>query len=289
MKNKIYILFLILSAGIFNACEDPIPNDYIEQILVESYLIVDQPIANIRIMRSLPVMDKFVYEDSMVKDADVKIISNGEVFQLEYTQKEGEYGYYYPDLNYKVKADTKYDLRITLANGDLITGSTTTPLGTRWLKPPKKEFYFPQDTNKLPFVDSLNISWEKVEGVDFYALMLKPLDTLEYGKYLNPPTEELNRRILKPWSDDDQFFETTTWVVFPSTEAPVVWAAFKWYGVHEIAIYVPDFNYLRWYIQSIGRPNIDPLLSSVEGASGVFGSVSAIRDTFFLRQNIPIK
>jgi len=66
-----------------------------------------------------------------------------------------------------------------------------------------------------------------------------------------------------------------------------VWSAFKWFGLHEVAVMAADWNLVRWYLQNVGVNAVNPLLGSVEGGIGVVGSAYAIRDTFFLLKNQP--
>jgi hypothetical protein len=49
-----------------------------------------------------------------------------------------------------------------------------------------------------------------------------------------------------------------------------------------------DFNYLRWVLQRLSASEYNELLGSVEGNGiGVFGSLHAVKDTFFLIKNQP--
>jgi hypothetical protein len=52
-------------------------------------------------------------------------------------------------------------------------------------------------------------------------------------------------------------------------------------------VYVPDWNFLRWFLQAQTKGEADPLLSSVDGAIGYFGSASSIKFDFFLLKNQP--
>jgi hypothetical protein len=285
-----YILILLTLFVFLLSCEDPVPTDYVEQTIVESYLVVDEPIRGLRIMRTLPLTDTFLIEEALIGNANVKIYEGENIFELQYAPLGSDFpGYFYPDHEYKVKSGTKYELEITLDDGSKITGETFTPPTTEFTQTVPDFIYFPQDTINLPANDSLRVEWENVEGFGVYGLSIKCIDTLDYGKYLEPPVpNELNRRILKPWSDDDDFYEISRWYPVANTSTPVVWSAFKYYGMHELAVYVPDFNFLRWFLQNATRGQADPLLNSLEGDGfGCFGSVSVIRDTSFLIKNQP--
>ena len=286
--NKIVISIIgIFCFMLINACEDVIPSDYIEQKFVEAYLIVDEPIRNIVLMNTQPVNKKFEYSSSLIRNAEVKIIGDGKEFVLS-IDTAGEQGYYYSDSTYLVKPNMQYKLEIRIPGYvDLISAETTTPARFKYIRTSDDILYYPKDTIKLPALDSFKLEWEKVPGISFFILNLKCLDTLEYGKYLVPQTDEKNRRIEKPWNEDWMFKETTNLGLIPNTKTPVVWMSFKWYGKHDVSIFAPDTNYLKWFIQNTIKNQYDPLLSNMKNAMGVFGSASAARDTFFLVKNQP--
>ncbi|GAB1373018.1 hypothetical protein MASR1M45_30820 [Candidatus Kapaibacterium sp.] len=170
-----------------------------------------------------------------------------------------------------------------MPNGKTITGSTVTPPTTEWSFLPKELLQYPVDTLKLPATDS--IGWKRVQGFEFYLVSVKNLDTANYGIYLNPPTEELNRRVFTPFGGERRFRETAVITPVANNKTSVVWNVFRWFGKHELAVYVPDWNYLRWYLQAQTKGEADPLLTSIEGGIGYFGSASILRYNFFLLKN----
>lgn len=289
--NTNRIKFIVLSLLIIflaYSCEDPAPFDYVPQNFVEAYLIVGKPFNNIKIMRSQSLVDSFNYKNSFITDAEVKIkfenqaldlIPNPDIFQ----------GYYYPDTNVVVKPNTKYNLEVRLKDGNIISGETVTPGIIKWKKQLPQLIYYPIDTLKLPANDTLKLSWEQVPGTIVYFIRVKCLDTLEYGKYLVPPTDEKNRRIVRPWErgTSAEYNEITRWGFIPNTETPVVWNSIKWYGLNEVSVLAPDYNFLRWFLQYQRKGQIDPLLTSVKGAIGIFGSYSEVRTTTFVVKNQP--
>ncbi len=287
--KKIATIFVaIFSIIIINACEDAIPSDYIEEKFVEAYLIVDEPIRNIVLMSTQPVNKKFDYANSLIRNAEVKIIGDGKEFILS-IDTAGEQGYYFSDTTYLVKPNTNYKLEISIpgyTDTDLITGETTTPSRFKYLKT-LDTLHYPKDTVKLPELDTFKLEWEKVPGINFFILNLKCIDTIEYGKYLTPKTEEKNRRIVRPWNEDWMFKEQSNSGFIPNTKTAVVWLSFKWFGIHDVSIFAPDSNYLKWFLQNTIKNQYDPLLGSVKNAIGVFGSASVVRDTFFLVKNQP--
>jgi hypothetical protein len=295
MKNIInYSKLLLITAisVIFVACEDPVPNDYIEDKYVEAYLLVDKPIENIVLKRTQPLNQKYASENAMIKDAIVKLSYEGKTIQLSYRDGENP-GYYYADESELVKPEVLYELHITTSDGKVITASTRTPKRFDWVDEPKSRFHYPADTLNLPAVDSLKISWTPVEGVDYFLIRTKHLDTLNYGKYLEPPTDEPNRRCfnflskIKEW--DFTYKNVTNWGLIGNTQTAAVWFAFKWFGKQTVTVFNADRNMLNWFINLYFNQTTatEPLMNSVNGAYGVFGSASFVEKEVFLYKNQP--
>ncbi len=266
------------------SCEDQVPTKYIPRNFVDAILIVGKPIRNIVISKSQPPLDSFNFAASLIRDANVIIRGDGREFVLK-TDPEGEAGYYFDDDTYLVKPNMTYELEVNLTDGTLMTGKTETPGVTAWINRVSKPLQYPLDSIKLPATES--ISWQKVSGHPIFFISVTALDTLDYGKYLDPPTDEMNRRIERPFWDDDFYREISQWVWIFNDKTSVVWNIFKWYGVQEVAIYVPDYNFFKWFEQYLMDQQYNDLLGSIEGGFGVFGSASVIRDTTFLIKNLP--
>lgn len=286
MKLIRNIIFALLIGLLIISCEDVAPTEYTPKYIVQGLLIVGEPIDDIALFQTQSLRDSFIYDNSIIKTADVKIVGDGKTFQLVYDNTSKKY--IYPDTNYKVKELTHYSLEIKTPDGKILTSKTFTPKSISWIKRPDKSIQYPLDTINLP--SNYKISWTKSDTIQFYLIRIKPLDTLEYGKYLTPPTDEKNRRIMRSWIRRPEYYfrETTNWAFLPTTEVPVVWNSFKWFGLTEIRIYAPDANYLKWTLQSFAVRDFNELLNSIEGeAFGTFGSAATVTDTTFVLKNQP--
>jgi len=287
--------FLIWGLFIFfalTACEDPVPNDYIEETYIEAYLHVDEPIQNIFVFRTLPVLDSFEFKDAYIRDAIVTIKELNEngtvakIFNLDF-DTELKKGFYYKDANEKIKPETTYSLEILLPNNEVIKSETTTPPKISFIKDLPKVVNYPKDTISLPKDESYVTQWTSNSSYPYYFISVQCLDTLNYGKYLQPPTSQKNRKLNFPWlKEKEALQERKEWAFIINDQTPLVWSVFKWYGYHEAVVYIGDGNYTRWFLQIRMKNQIDKLLSSIEGknAFGCFGSVYALRDTFMLVQ-----
>ena len=283
---RIYIIIISLLLLLIS-CEYAPPTEYIPEIYVEGYLIVDEPIRNIVVMNSQPVQSTYNYENSLIRNAEyVRIIEGTNEYVLTISDS-GETGYYYPDTTVLIKPQTEYSLDIKLASGKIITAKTKTPKRLDWIKPPADTIYYPKDTLDLPEVDTLEFYWDR--GWLYYFIRIKCLDTLGYGEYLTPQTEEENRRIIRPWGEGSRDYNDVNRWVGPilNNKSPVVWNALKWYGRNEVSVYAPDYNFLSWFIHYQRSGFYEPLLSSIDGAMGVFGSASVVRKESFIIKNQP--
>ncbi len=286
--TRLFPLGIILLMVTAYGCEDPIPTDYEMQYVFEGYLLVDRPFGGMTVTTSLPVLDSFQFENSAVTDAVVQITEGNEVFEMEYRAPEngGVGEYFFRDTARKVQPSTLYKLRVSLPDGTVLTGQTMTPERIEWIVLPKDVLQYPVDTTNLPSPDSLKFSWTSAQGVPEYLISVTSLDTLEYGRYLTPPTGEMNRRIERFFEQDaPRYNDKTRWGFLQNTQVPVFWFAFKWFGVHDVTVYAPDQNMIRWFKQTrFGSNEYDPLYGSIDGGLGAFGSASVLsRETFVLK------
>jgi hypothetical protein len=184
-----------------------------------------------------------------------------------------------------VKPQTEYEIEVRTGDGEVITGTTFTPVRNDWIVHAPEMLQYPLDTLDLPEGDS--VVWEKSGGFDYYLYSITALDTIGYGEYLEPPTSEKNRRLERPWREEEFYREVSNIRPNPNNKSPIIWNTFRWYGLQEVTVYTPDFNFLRWFIQAQTRGQVEPILTSVKGGIGYFGSTYALRDTFFLVKNQP--
>jgi hypothetical protein len=287
MNKTIFSSLILIISIILGSCGDPVPSDYIPQNYIEGYLIVDQPIRKIIVMKTQPVTSTFSFDNAMIKDADVRILYEDKVLSLVLSDSVAN-GYYYPDTTLIVKPNTQYTLEIRLKDGTLISGVTNTPSRFDWVKQFPYDVYYPKDTLNLPVNDTLKMEWTKSTDVTYYIVFLRCLDTLNYGKYLIPQTNESNRRIYRPGENDDQrYYEISSSGLVPNTSLPMLWTSFKWFGKHEITVYAPDAAYLQWYLQHVVQGQYNPFLSNIQNGDGVFCSASLIHQEIFLYKNQP--
>lgn len=293
MKTFLAILLVCVMALGLSSCEDAVPSTYIPRYAVEAFLIVGEPIDHIKLFRTQAVEGEFSTSASIIADADVRIMTETDTMQLQFkpTAAGGEYFYPGKDTVYKVQPNTVYWLRIRTGSST-ITARTITPGLVAFTRTVDDTLYYPKDTIRLSVAEKMRLGWTPVPGIEEYLLRIRALDTLGYGKYLTPPTEEKNRRVYRFWEKDaPDYNDVTRWGFIPATDIPGSWAAFKWFGLQEVTVFAADNNLVNWFkLTKFGSsPTYNSLLGSVQGddAIGVFASASTASDTTFVIKNQP--
>lgn len=297
--NKSLLLLVAVLTLALTSCEDPVPlDDYNPRKVVESYIIVGEPIHDLAISKTQPLNTTFSATFSRKEGADLvksfiieELNTGGVVVNSLQMERDTANLWYSIDQTYLVKPSTRYKMRVSFQDGDSAVGETTTPGQITWNESQRVRRFiqFPIDTLKAPSTDTL--SWNAVPGGSFYMIGIRCLDTLEYGKYLTPATDEMNRRIARSYRGNNFFREISFNALIANTRSSVVWGAFKWFGRQEVAMYAPDFNMIRWFLANRGSRDYNPLLGSLkannENTFGFFTSASVVRDTVFLLKNQP--
>lgn len=289
-----YSLSAFLVSVALNAagCEDAPPNAYTQDYVVQGVLIVDEPIGGIVVQRALPTTDTFSMERAVLRDADVSVTDgNGREFKLQFREGGSSFGdYTFGDTSVKVQPNTLYNLTVKTADGRILTRKTHTPNRFAWVSPPRTVLQFPTDTLNLPSPDSLKISWTETSGTLEYLICITALDTVDYGKYLAPPTDEQNRRRKRFFDREEnpRMYNLAEYGYLQANEANTVWNAFKWFGRNKVTVFAADANMLRWFKLYFQRGNqYNSNLGSIKGGIGMFGSAAQVTQEVFLLKNQP--
>lgn len=286
--HRLLLVSVMVIGVVLAGCEDPVPtDDYTPQIVVTAILFVGQPINDIRVHRSQSLTDTFELSSASIKNATVVIETSSTSIPCEFVDDSTGGSYRAMDTTYLVEPQTTYTLRMT-ADGNSITGVTTTPIAFAFVIPPRDTLVYPGKDKETELYDSLFVTWTPVAPGQEYVPGIINRDTTNYGIYLTPPTDELNSRIREDEFDQGTRLngERARYALAQTTSIPTVWRFFKWYGRSELVIYGGDVNFVKWFKQ-IGfgsRSSYNFNSNSIEGGIGVFGSASVIRHSVFLKK-----
>lgn len=122
--SVLLMLVLLSTAG----CSLYPQDSFTELVVVESYFVTGEPLAEVRVSRTLPVFEEYTFEKAALEGANVvitEISSAGEPLQ-SYLYVPSEPGIYTPaDPSVRVKPSTRYDLRVSFGNRDEEVRATT--------------------------------------------------------------------------------------------------------------------------------------------------------------------
>ncbi|MBU3742126.1 MAG: DUF4249 family protein [Candidatus Kapabacteria bacterium] len=285
MKQLLRPLTLLFLALVTIGCEDPVPTDYKPEVVVQAFLIVDQPIKDVQVYWSQPMTDSFSYQRATIRDAEVWVVEGAARYPLRYVGDTTGGHYEAADSAVRIRPLTTYRVEVRVGQA-FVVGTTTTPDRIAWIKDLPPELDYPGRENELLPVDSLKVRWTiPAPGME-YVLRMTCLDTLNYGTYLTPPTDETNGRIRDKELVDENEPLGRLPVRLAFVQAPDVfsWAAFKYFGMHEFSVYAGDRNFVNWFKQITFTRQYNELLNSVTGGIGVVGSASVVHDTVFVRR-----
>jgi hypothetical protein len=292
MNQSLFRRYLSVLATIIVlcGCENPVPDDYIEEFVVEGFVIAGQPLTNVRVYRTLPLQDTFFMRNATIPDAEVIITENGTPVPVVFEQDTNGGFFRAQDTSYRCAFNATYSIEVRISTNVLTATATTFPAFT-WTRPPVDTFVYPGRNNETTPNDSLSISWQPTPGMDLYIIGVECLDTIGYGAYVTPANADTNRRIR----EEDLFdqgsriaTERTRFGFALTNGSPVVWLAYKWYGKHRLTVYAGDKAFRDWYRLVGGgrRSSFDYRLSNVRGGIGVFAGATPLSINSFLKKEV---
>ena len=287
MKFITSVASVTLVALLLTSCEDPVPNDYTEEIYVEGFVVAGRPLTHVRVNRTLPLTEPYSVNNSVIRNAEVVVLEDGNPVPMVFVDDTTGGYYAAADTAFRVKHNSSYALTVR-ALGRTLQATAQTLSTFDWISPPKDTIHYPGKENETKTFDSLNIVWQSQSGVSIYVIGIECRDTSGYGEYLTPPTSDSNSRVRDDEFDDGLRVsnETTRYGLAFTSSTPVVWRAFKWYGPYTLHVYAGDLAFQEWF-QMVGggrRSNYDYRLSNMTGGLGVWAGASVISSDLFLKK-----
>lgn len=212
MSNQMTKLgwFLVGWVLLFSACEDENLNNIADsQFVVEAFLYAGEPINDIRIKSTFPLVDE-VDTSVPINNASVSILKAGQRYVLVPSGEDGFY--HYPNDDVTVGTGDVFQIEVEY-NGILATGETIVPtptvglsISTDSLKVPQLPLSMGRDAVVMAISDFLTNSqiiatWDNPNG-DFYFMVVEAvsdeilpifpqqvLDALEQFRFVSEPTD----------------------------------------------------------------------------------------------------
>jgi hypothetical protein len=304
-------LWLVLVATVcLSACDAAGPEPFQEEVIVESYQVAGEPVAPVRLGRSIPLDSTYSFSDVAVRGAEVEIDalgSGGEVIET-YTLVEDpdSAGLYALPGVIDDTTDTapgvpriqplqRYRLRVETQDGESIRSTTTVPDTFSIVSVNRDTATYRSDEEI-----AVRITGSRTPGRDqaFYIFSTESLE----------PVEENLVPLVKEFLDSD---ENTVIEDVVITSSPILneagytinpdgtftlrlpWVAVAFYGPNRARINVLDANmydFIRSQTAQQGGGGFTPgsipnVIETVEGGGGLFGSMASVRYDIFVDED----
>lgn len=267
MKYFIFVSLITL-IGI-NGCSEPTyPSEYSNQIVVQGYLMANQPIDSI-IIRRTARLEEYVSESSLaINGATVVITGNGVVDTLN--AMPGNPGLYTSTRIPQniIKPKQTYTLFVRTPDDRTVTATTTVPdtfhiIGKEAFPRVLRYRKGPDDNpTKLYSID-----WTSSNTFSDYITSVTSLDSLAGQIPQDFGNNDNNERKPERTSYGFNYIDIT--------HAEIPWFTFNYYGQHMLAILAIDKNYYDFIRQrNGGGTDIKEIRYNVTGGLGVFGSAA---------------
>lgn len=295
---KRFYTYLILSiVALLIGCNPYKQDDYRQYYVVESYLIANAPLPEVRVSTTLPIDEFYSFEKAAIGNANVSVqllAADGSV-QFTYEYRPVSAGIYGPVNLVEVKPARYYRLNITLQNGDTVQSETFVPgkLSVIGQVPDSIVYQAPErlefntTSSFYPGRQTYFIFSLKVKGTPsadqltpFYADVFDEAEQDISDFYLNSSPIINEKTYTKN--------ENGTITVF------LPWNGVAFYGQNKIIISAIDdnfYDFIRSQSAQVGGGGslppgqIQNIIYHVKGGIGIFGSLATDTVKVFIKRN----
>lgn len=279
----LFIYFILLS---LSGCDIYEQDEYEELVVLEAYAIANRGLPEVRLSRTIPVMEEYNFSDAALTDALVSMThldENGSEIQT-FSYRLQSPGVYIPlNREYRVEAGQTYQIDVTFTDRPEILQSQTTVPRQFEILSDVAESYVYQTDDQLEILLTATESNARQNIYVFNTLTLEPamenltpfyLNTVvdgdaEISEYFNNSSGLINEGNFEIRNDQ------TILLRFP-------WIGVAFYGENAVVINSVDQNLadlIRSEQLQLGGSTLPPgeipnLMYNIEGGIGVFGSLA---------------
>ncbi len=292
--NHTYRIFLsvslfVMTTTLLTGCDLYGQDDYVEQYVVESYLIADQPMPIVRLSTTAPFNENYYFDERTVSDAAILIHRYDETGRRDKTYEyiEQQRGIYAVTENNRgdiVKPRRSYRLEITLPrdNNHRITAETSVP-----------------DTFSVREIIRNKAYYQSDEQLEFRITRNRTNDRQNYFIYATESLDWSEDNMTPFWKNAvdniDEAVRIRTTVINEENfdvnpdgtlTLRMPWIGIAFYGQNIISTYSLDDNSYDFFrsqpVQSGGGPGtlspgeIQNIIYNMDGGIGLFGSMSVL-------------
>ncbi|MDR9387911.1 MAG: DUF4249 family protein [Balneolaceae bacterium] len=288
VRSPLSLLLISVCSLALWSCSPYEQDSYQQEYIVEAYLIAGQQFPDVTLTTSSELFDSFTLRDQRVDGATV-IIESGDTGQLMTYQQIDSSGIYTPtDTTQKIEATATYDLTIDIPDKDTpIRATTTVPepltvlggITDRVVYQSSEQLEIlvsgsPAGQQRFFIFNTIADDPKSEDLTPFYKSTLEDSD----GDVVIEDFYKVSSGIL----NEANFFDENG-----NTVLRLPWLAVSFYGPNAIVANVLDknsYDFVRSQSVQLGGSTLSPgeiqnVINHVEGAVGIFGSISS--DTIY--------
>lgn len=288
---KYYTLLLLSFALVLSSCDPYTQDDYEEYYVVESYLIANALLPEVRLSTTVPADAFYDFEEAAINDAGVEIqlleSGPGSNIELSWSYRYDTPGIYVPELDHNVIPGRTYKLDIIFpGTSERITSTATVPEAFEIIGEVQDSIVY-QSTEQLEFTLSASSYPNRQNIYVFNAISLQP-----FSENLTPFYAELLSDSDEPEEDLEEFANNSSGIINesgfefnPDGSATVQypWIGVAFYGDNLIVANTIDdnvYDFIRSQETQLGGSTLSPgeiqnVIYNIEGGIGVFGALAS--------------
>jgi hypothetical protein len=301
MRASNTLLFLLLaSLGVLGGCDSTTTSDHVEEVIVESYLVANEPLPPIWLTKSISIGDTFNPGAVALRNAHVVVNeldgSGSIVKSILFLEASDEPGAYHASENVLVRGGHTYRLEVDAGPSfDLVTAVTTVPDDFELIAPSATEIEY-KDPEQYSMLVTQS---EVVGGQSVFVFTMESLDpTLQnlipaYFEFIFD--EDYENIDSVEWTLDDlrevirfsspPIFEGNYEVFGDGTlRVKLPWFVVAFYGPLRVTMTVLDknlYDFQRYQQVQQGGSTLSPgeipnVLDHVENGRGLFASTARV-------------
>jgi hypothetical protein len=289
---------------LLSACETATQNNYKQYYVVESYLVANRQLPEVRLSTTNPINNVYSFEDVAVANAEVQIRllqKDNSTIDEVFTYSSDSAGIYHANLGHKVEPDRTYQLHISLNGGsDIITASTTVPESFEVIGEVLDTIVY-QSTERLEITLSKTSSFTNQSVFIFNTLAQQPipknLTPLYYDLYIQEEDSlEAEKRLAEFSITSSRLLNEANFS--NNTDGTVTirypWIAVAFYGDNKLVASTVDnniYDFIRSESVQLGGSTLSPgeiqnAITRINGGIGIFGSMASDTIDVFIKPNI---
>lgn len=298
--KKLTLLIFFASALIISCNVYP-QDDYEEFYVVESYLVANRQLPQVRLSTTVPADEVYDFEEAAVNNAiiEVRLLANGPESSVEqsFTYSNAEPGIYQPDQNHAVIPGRTYQLHISFpGSNDVITAQTIIP-GSFEILGGVAESVVYQSTQQLEITLSESSYPGRQNIFVFNAISFEPdaEDLTPFYSDVFQDSDDPEEDITLLSNNSSGIINEGNFEVNPDGSVTVKypWIGIAFYGLNDIVANTLDdnvYDFVRSQQVQLGGSTLSPgeiqnVIYHVDGGIGVFGSLASDTVTTNVERN----